>query len=245
MSPTVARRRGIRRTRLLSFVVAALLVGAVTARGQREPASPLAEATRVLEQQVSLASGKDFYLVLEPSRSAMTLFLKGATLQQYHVEGLEVGRRRWAYFTRPGASDWAGVVWRGGTLEPERLVPRVEIGPGADATVPPPLPEDHIAVPPAYRLRFADGLVVEVWPAGPGAQSGWGGLARRATLWWSDFRAALWGTAAGRVRLRLTLSESDAESLYRALPPDTALLIVPPGVDLSRSEPARGARSRS
>lgn len=231
--------------------VIALVAGADTGLGaQAAEDARLAETTRVLEHQVALASGKDFYLLLEPSLSAMTLFLKGASLQEYRLEGLEVGRRRWAFFLRGSDEAWAGVVWRAGALEPERVVPRLEIVPGAEATVPPLLPEEQIVAPPAYRIRFEGGLVVEVRAGRPADGGALQGLARAASAWWSDFRTAVWGAVDDRVRLRLTLSAADADSLYRALPPGTALLIVPPGVDLSRAAPAKpvpskGGRSRS
>jgi hypothetical protein len=231
--------------------VLAFIAGAAAALGaQLAEDGRLAEATRVLEHQVALAGGKDFYLLVEPSRSAMTLFLKGASLQEYRLESLEVGRRRWAFLSRGGDEDWAGVVWRAGALEPDRVVPRLEIVPGVEASVPPLLPEEQIVAPPAYRIRFEDGLVVDVRAERPADAGGLQGLSRAASSWWSDFRAAVWGRADDRVRLRLTLSAADAESLYRALPPGTALLIVPPGVDLSRAAPAKpapskGGRSRS
>lgn len=223
---------------------------AASLEAQAAEDSRLAETTRVLEHQVALASGKDFYLLLEPSLSTMTLFLKGASLHEYRVEALDVGRRRWAFFSRERDDVWAGLVWRTGVLEPERVVPRMEIVPGAEASVPPLLPEEQIVAPAAYRIRFEGGLVVDVRPGHSADPGGLQGLARAAGSWWSDFRAAVWASPDDRVRLRLTLSAADAESLYRALPPGTALLIVPPGVDLSRAAPAKTAppkagRSRS
>lgn len=228
------------------LVVAVLVAGGIARVGAaQERPSALEQATHVLEHQVALAGSKDFYLILDPSRSLLTLYLKGALLQEYRVQALEVGRRRWAFVARPDETAWSGVVWKAGTLEPERLVPRLEIGPGAEPTAPPPLPEEHIVVPAVYRIRFEDGLAVEVRADRAQPAGGISGFAQTVSQWWGDFREVVWGAEAQRVRLRLTLSETDADSLYRALPPGTALLIVPPGVELSRASGAKPARSRS
>jgi hypothetical protein len=48
------------------------------------------------------------------------------------------------------------------------------------------------------------------------------------TVWWNDARAVLDPSPEDTLRLRLVLRPEDADSLYRALPPDTRLLIVPP-----------------
>src|SRR5512137_2243113 len=51
----------------------------------------LQRANALLQRQLDLAAGKDFYLVLDPAAGSLTLRLKGARLQQFSVRGLQVG----------------------------------------------------------------------------------------------------------------------------------------------------------
>ena len=48
-----------------------------------------------------------------------------------------------------------------------------------------------------------------------------------ARVWYRDFVTALRREPEDSLRLRVVLRPEDAASLYRALPPDTCLLILP------------------
>src|SRR5262249_27426274 len=92
----------------------------------------------------------------------------------------------------------------------------------------PPTPEEKYPVPARYHIRFSGGLSIEVRTPGSETISGWWGrLVSGWSAWWSDALAAASVSPADAVRLNLSMSKTDAESLYRALPPSTKLLVVP------------------
>jgi hypothetical protein len=157
-------------------------------------------------------------------------------LQQYRVEGLEVGVPRVVYRTRIDASRWEARIWEKGNLDPARALDRVEMqappptkeGTEMEVKVP-QTPEEKYPVPSRYHIRFAGGLSIEVRPPGSDAQRGfWARMANGLSAWWSDARAASQSELEDTVRLHVVLSKKEAESLYRALPPDTKLLVLPP-----------------
>jgi len=91
----------------------------------------------------------------------------------------------------------------------------------------PPTAEELYPVPSRYLIRFGDGLSVEIRPGEADTNLGrWA----RARAWVAaksrDVGAALWRSDRDAVRLRLVLNPKDAESLYRALPPDVRLLVL-------------------
>ena len=195
----------------------------------------LTAANDLLVKQVTLAKGKEFYLLLDPGERTLQLMLKGALLQEYRVAGLEVGVPRVLYRTLSSSSDWEGRVWDGGTLDPARALDRVEVqappptpeGIELEVKVP-PTPEEKYPVPARYHIRFTGGLSIEVRPPGTESKRGfWGRLGSGFTAWWSDATDAASG-GGDAVRLHVVLSKDDAASLYRALPPATKLLVLPP-----------------
>ena len=60
----------------------------------------LARHTAELERQVELASGKEFYLLLDPATPDLTLMLKGAELRRFPVLGLQTGYPRVSWASR-------------------------------------------------------------------------------------------------------------------------------------------------
>ncbi len=222
---------------LLSVLPAIVLLAATAAPvPSSDEIRRLAAANDLLTKQVTLAKGKEFYLLLDPDERTLQLMLKGALLQEYRVSGLEVGTPRVLYRTRVEASDWEGRVWDGGRLDPARALDRVEVqappptpeGTELEVKVP-PTPEEKYPVPPRYHIRFAGGLSIEVRPPGTESKRGfWGRLGAGIGAWWSDASAAA-GGGGDTVRLHVVLSKEDAASLYRALPPATKLLVLPPG----------------
>ena len=206
----------------------------------RKEADALLRRNDLLQKQVELASGKAFYLVLDPGTRKLRLMLRGALLQEYAARGLEMGGPRVAYISRGLPESWQGRVWSKGNLEPPREHERLEIEAPPISTdenednappVPiPPTPEEAYPVPLRYHVRFAGGLSIEVRPQGDSdaAKGFWGRLGASLSHWWADLKTAAAPEPVDSIRLRLTLDPKDADSLYRALPPDTSLLILPP-----------------
>lgn len=221
------------------FLVAVALLAASSASAASPEPDHLARLTyenALLRKQLDLAKGKSFYLLLDPPAGTLELRYRGALLQKYAVSGLEVGVPRVAYRARAQAEDWEGRIWEGGSLEPPRALDRVEIqappptpeGNEVEIAIP-PTPEEKYPVPVRYHIRFDGGLSIEVRPPGSEAERGfWGRLWDRMRAWWSDARAASATPPTDTVRLHLVMSKKDADSLYRALPPRTKLLVLPP-----------------
>ncbi len=200
----------------------------------------LARTNDLLKKQVDLASGDNFYLILDPSSSSLKFMLKGAVLQDYAVKGIEAGAQRAAYFSRGFPEGWQGRIWTGGVLSPPREQERVEIvapppsnDPNAEPPPPPvpPTPEEAYPVPHRYHVRFEGGLSLEFLRQGESEVTGgmWARLKARLSSWWSDVKAVLSRSSpeSDEIRLRITLSAKDAESFYRALPPSVKLLVLP------------------
>ena len=211
----------------------------------QKPASPapskddvakLQRENLLLRQQTDLAKGKEFYLLLDPAAKSLSLNLRGATLQSWSVVGIEAGAPRVAFVSRGLPDDWEGRIWPDGNLDPERPLDRFELEAppvtpeGTEVAVPiPPTPEEKYPVPARYHIRFAGGLSIEVIPPGRAEEAGlWSRLGTGFSSWWHDFRQAVATEPTDRLRLRIVLGTKDADSLYRALPPNTKLMVIPP-----------------
>ncbi len=197
--------------------------------------SRLVLKNELLKNQLELAKGKEFYLLLDPQAKNLTLMFRAALLQEYRVEALEVGVPRVLYRTRADASRWDGRIWEKGALDPARELDRVEMQappPTKEGTEPevtiPKTPEEKYPVPPRYHIRFAGGLSIEVRPRNTDAKRGfWANFRASVSTWLADAKAASRSEPKDTVRLHLVLSKQEAESLYRALPPDTKLFVLP------------------
>jgi hypothetical protein len=195
----------------------------------------LAAQNNLLAKELALAKGKEFYLLADPAGKTLKLLYRGALLQQYKVDGIEVGVPQVAFRSRVEPGTWEGRVWENGALDPPRALDRIEIQappPTPEGTeipaVVPPTPEEKYPVPPRYHIRFAGGLSIEVRTPGPEARRGfWGRMAASLAAWWDDAKAAASSSPTDTLRLHLSMPKQDAESLYRALPPETKLLVVP------------------
>jgi hypothetical protein len=251
-----------KRTKVAMLVVVAGGLMAVTcARDQATPEGSNARAqvlrlqrtNTLLQRQIELASGKDFYLVLDPEASELTLMLSGTELQRCRVLGLRVGQPRVSWLRRRDARPWQDATWSHGELDPPRQIDRLVMQaapPGKDAAAEPdppvpPTPEEMYPVPSRYQVRFDEGRSIEIRPLDADAQAG--RLARLRAWWsakWHDVVAAVFGSDRDVVRLRIVLAPKDAASLYRSLPPAVRLIIVAedsaaaPG-GASRPSPAR------
>ena len=242
MAAAQRRRPGVLRAGLVLWA----LVPAVAALAQTPDAAGrvarLEAATAALEREIELASGTAFYLVLDPAVSELALKLRGAELRRYAILSLQLGRRRVAFARRGETGGWRGVIWTQGRLDPPREADRIEIAPppagaGEAASPPvPPTPEEAVPVPFRYHIRFEGGPAIEIWPRE--ADTSTGRWARFLAWWvyrWHDTVDALRPPAGELVRLRLVLAPEDADALYRSLPPDPSLLVLPPA-------PAGGGR---
>lgn len=220
---------------LPAIALAAATVAAAPTAPAGSDLARLALQNDLLQKQVDLAKGKEFYLLLEPEAQKLTLMFRAALLQQYRVESLEVGVPQVVYRPRAGASQWEGRIWEKGALDPARELDRAEVqappptkeGTEIEIKVP-QTPEEKYPVPARYHIRFAGGLSIEVRPPNSDAVRGfWAQVAAGFATWWTDAKAASRIEPTDTVRLHIVLSKKDAESLYRALPPDTKLLVLP------------------
>jgi len=201
----------------------------------RRAVALLARDVDLLEKRVELASSENFYLLIDPAGGTLRLMLRGAVLRDYEILGLEVGTPQIAFRDRRLGSDWAGRVWSAGALVPARDRERLEIVPpdstAADSTftpVLPPTPEEAYPVPGRYHVRYEGGLSLEVRPTElDSSVATWKRVVATTQVWARDLHAALQSRPEDVVRLRLVLRPEDAASLYRALPPDTRLLVLP------------------
>ena len=240
-------RRARVRGRLAPAVIAATWLATMScggpsaersAAGADNEIARLQEATALLERRLQLATSGTFYLVLDPAVPDLALMLRGAELQRYPVLGLMVGQPRVAWVSRDTDRPWRGVVWAGGELDPARPVQRVvqeeptaaQEGTEPEAPPVPPTAEERYPVPSRFHIRFADGLSVEIRPReADTVATGW---ARRRASWgarWHDVLAAMHVGQRDALRLRIVMNPKDAESLYRALPPDVRLLVLARG----------------
>jgi hypothetical protein len=200
-----------------------------------ERAAGLQRLNGLLQRQVELADGKEFYLVLDPGASELTLMLSGAELQRYPVIGLQTGEPRVSWIARRDPRPWKNVVWSHGELDPTREIDRLVMqapAPSKDAAEPepppvPPTPEELYPVPSRYQVRFDEGRSIEVRPLDADRQAG--RLARFRAWWsakWHDVVAAVFRRDRDGVRLRIVLNPKDAASLYRSLPPAVRLIVL-------------------
>ncbi len=236
---------------LLAIVGATGLLLSVAAAGAAPPSQPdtverqIQRFTRendLLSKRLELAKGGGFYLLFDRPRSRLVLMLRSAVLQEWPVQGVEVGTPRVAFLSRNLRTDWQGRIWTKGALDPprekERLVieaPPPKAGGDDEDTEPavpiPPTPEEMYPVPPRFLVRYDGGLSLEVRRMGDTAEergSSLWGLGHRVIHWVADIWAVARPTPLDTVRLRLVLKPEDAASLYRALPPNTKLLVIPP-----------------
>jgi hypothetical protein len=198
-------------------------------------AAAVSRRLTLAEKQLELASGTDFYLVLDPVRSKLLFFLNGTVLRDFPFRGVEVGYPRVAFVSRRPDHEWQGRVFGNGQLDPPREMDRFVYDappPTKDGVEPPPrippTPEEMYPVPPRYHVRFEGGISIEVRAVDKDPELGFfSRLRARLGLWWHDAWAASTGDATDTVRLRLDLDPGMAASLYRALPPGTRLLVLP------------------
>lgn len=184
----------------------------------------LLQENESLERQYELASGHSFYLVVDLHNAEMTLTYRGVALRRYSTLDVELGVPRVAFIGSNIRSQWAGTIWSGGLLDPQRPSDRAR----STSEPPPPPPPSEAAgpVPTTYFLRYEPGLVVEIQRSSPDSDAGWRGLLTKWGTHGREALAALSPSDRKPIRLRIALTSDDADALYRSLPPETKLLIV-------------------
>jgi hypothetical protein len=236
-------------TRNRTFLGAlAALVLAVPAWSCAADAPAVASRPAALQVHLDLAASEQFLLVLDEAKPILSLSLGSVPLQHYAVLAVEKPLRR-AFFRRlADAADPAGVAWRGGVQDPPRVRDRKELAyqqatdepadpadpvaegdetvqaPQFEAPKIPPTPEEAVPAPASWVLRYEDGP--ELWIQGVGDD----GVPSLPEALASGRMALLRDAWNGRVppaRLRILMPMADAQALYRSLPPDVILLIVP------------------
>ncbi|MFH1144189.1 MAG: hypothetical protein V1774_06570 [Candidatus Eisenbacteria bacterium] len=226
-------------------VLASLLTLSAVGAYAEQPAAPppgdqsaraaqLACRNEALRQELELAKGTDFYLVLDSGRNVLRFMLSGVTLKEYALLDLAIGIRRSPFREAP-PSDFLQPPGTGGSLDPPRDRDRFElvVAPGGTSEPPPEVPvpppaEELYLIPTRYWIRFDTGIALEVRSAEPGRR-GWKEMLTAGI--WEPLRNAfadLWHPPRDKVRVRLDLERDDAADLYRVLPPATKLLVLPP-----------------
>ena len=186
-----------------------------------------------LERRVQQAETGQFYLVLDPVEASLALALGGVTLLELPVSEVAVLAPRVLFRRADLPAGWQDATWTHGTLDPPLPVTAIVPPPSGEveaAVAPPPLPDDLVPAPDVYDIRFAGGLALRVVAAGEGTPRG-AGLAAAARERWRVLR----GAAPDAVRVQVLMAPDDAARLYRALPPDTSLVLAP--LDAAPQEP--------
>lgn len=208
--------------------------------------NPAASRADALAARLELAREGGFALVIDEAGPAASLFLGGVPLHHYTVLAVERPLRRAFFLSLPSAIDPSSKVWRDGIQDPQRVRDRKELeyreaaaeeagdedAPGDDADVAPapeppkipPTPEEAVPAPDAWCLRFAGGP--ELWFLGVGSD---GEVSRPAELEVGRFRVLRDGLQGHLPppRLRILMPLDQAQALFRSLPPDVAVLVVP------------------
>jgi hypothetical protein len=211
----------LRATRSLGCL-AALVAGAVALAAAPLDAAALERANRRLDNQIKLADGGGFYLVMDLEARRLDLMLQGVLLRSHPVVGIEVGRPSIAFVVRSGVADWPERVWEATSIEPPRPEVRVEVHANNGEEGPPELPEvplppeERVPAPSRFEIRYGGGLVLEIARSDVPARAG---LRRRVA---SAFHS-ITTLGEAETRLRLRLAPEDLAALYRSLPNTTSL----------------------
>jgi hypothetical protein len=220
---------------LLALALAAL------AHAQKEAPSPAAMAARarenrLLQLQVDLASGNDFYLLLDARRRSLRVMLQGVTLRDYEIRELEIGVPRVLFRKSELPKGWQDHIWSDPQLVPPRARDRLEIIATGDSTTMPeppvPLtPEEAFPAPPNYRIRYAGGLALDIRSETPPAMLPDSlredtSILGRLRAWVMEARWVLIEEERDAMRVRVVLRAEDAAALYRSMPPGTRLLVL-------------------
>jgi hypothetical protein len=208
---------------LVALLLSATTPGGAASEDQKAELRTVLQGNAWLALQVELATPEGFYLVLDAGRKVLRLMYRGTLLREIPVLHIEVGRPR-VLFIAGARVRLAPAIRTGARLDPPSSWQRPVITPPPPGeTVEqesiPPTPEEAFPAPPRYRIDYDGGFSVEIVSAGAPA--------RRLRERLAGALAALGLADRDAVRLRLTLDAAEAGAVYRSLPPDTRLLVVP------------------
>ncbi len=191
--------------------------------GGAYPANP------ALKDWLAEAGADSFYLLLDPKARSLQLVLGGVVIRSFECTEVQVATPRRLGGAARLPKDWHERVWTGATLDPPHPGARTqitgpEIGTGTGEVLVPPTPEEAIPVPSMYRIRFAEGLAIEVT----------GGVAEHKGVLpptelpkgFKEKIRMLREGAPDPLRVRIKLQPDAYSEIYRALPPGTDLVIV-------------------
>jgi hypothetical protein len=165
-----------------------------------------------------LAAGDESYLVLDLATSDITIALHAVPLRIFPVLAVEAA-------TEAEATRNIWQAHRGGVFSPARTenppeeLPVTLEGETEEVVQIHLPPAERFPAPPTFRVTFADGLAVE-FQSGEGASAAAGGLSARIASWFGRESEA-------KPALRVRMDPVEAGDLYRALPPEIALVIEP------------------
>lgn len=198
----------------------------------QEQATLLRARSAALRNAMDLSRDGRRFLVLDPSRGTLTLYLGATPLRAFPVLSVGAGERRLRVGRGTAREDWRTARWEESRLEPEVHRERRTIvsdsveAPdltGAVDWVPLP-PEEAIPTPPRFVIHFAGGLGMEVVAAGVDSTAAHVGL-------WQRMRHTARGflpSNLDRYRIRVVMAADDAGDLYRSLPDSAAFVAVIP-----------------
>ncbi|MBK7769423.1 MAG: hypothetical protein IPI48_02520 [bacterium] len=198
-----------------------------TAEPVRAPA--VFPANPALKDWLAKAGTDSFFLVLDESAKKLQLVLGGVVIRNFDVAEMKVATPRRLGGAAPLPRDWHERVWTGAKLDPPHPGARTEIvgpevGTGTGEVMVPPTPEEAIPVPSLYRIRFAEGLALEV-TGGVAEQKGELPPNELATGFREKIRMLREG-APDLLRVRIQLTPEAYSEMYRSLPPGTDFVVM-------------------
>jgi hypothetical protein len=204
------------------------------AKGEDKIAEPVRApavfpANPALKDWLAKAGTDSFFLVLDESAKKLQLVLGGVVIRTFDVAEVKVATPRRLGGAAPLPRDWHERVWTGARLDPPHPGARTEIvgpevGTGTGEVMVPPTPEEAIPVPSLYRIRFAEGLALEV-TGGVAEQKGELPPNELATGFREKIRMLREG-APDLLRVRIQLTPEAYSEMYRSLPPGTDFVVM-------------------
>jgi hypothetical protein len=222
------------------LILPAMVVAVVCACAEGEAPTRATAANREQALRIRLdeVDREDFLLAVDEAGPAITLFLGRVPLQRYEVLSIERAQRRLLFFPLSPGPDPAAVLWKTVAQDPPAVRERRELAyaePGDDgddaspepppaASRIPPTPEQAVPALDHWILRAEGGPELWFEAVGPDVtpvSKDDGAVGR-----WQVFCDWVRG-GAPVPRLRIRMPREHAHFLYRSLPTDAALLILP------------------
>lgn len=195
-------------------------------------ASGIFPANPPLKDWLAKAGTDSFFLVLDPAAGKLQLVLGGVVIRTFPVTDIKVATPSRYGRAAPLLEDWHERVWTGAKLDPPHPGARTEIvgpeiGTASGEVLVPPTPEEAIPVPSLYRIRFAEGLALEV-TGGVAEQKGELPPTELPQGFGEKLRLLREGMP-DLLRVRISLQPDAYAEVYRSLPPGTDFVVVHTG----------------